>query len=72
MSDSHYVNRGKFKLQPSFAGAGLWYCDRLPGKLEIFLPAAAFQQGDHYFRLAGECIPNLVSWLAKFCLILAV
>ncbi|MHC5823277.1 MAG: hypothetical protein ACYT04_47450, partial [Nostoc sp.] len=56
-----YVNLGKFNSQPSAADAGLLYCDRFLGKLEILLPAAAFQHGNHYFRLAAECIPNLVS-----------
>ncbi|MBN3873164.1 hypothetical protein [Nostoc sp. JL33] len=51
--------------QPSAADAGLLYCDRLLGKLEILLPVAAFQHGNDYFRLAAECIPNLVSKILR-------
>ncbi|MEH2385415.1 MAG: hypothetical protein V7K14_06420 [Nostoc sp.] len=32
-----YVNPGKFNSQPSAADAGLLYCDRSLGKLEILL-----------------------------------
>ncbi len=64
-SDRFYVNSGKFNLQPSAADAGLLYCDRFLRKLEILLPAAAFQNGNHYFRLAAECIPNLVNKILR-------